>query len=332
MSTITMDWKAAVAAQVISPLATNACRGAIMAIMSLATTTTEYQSNTNKQATNQVLDSLATRSWWLGKTTFADGRQVPEFAIGIGFFAYTSTSIIERKEVLTVSVTTPKWRKPLISDAAATRKDHLVVLEQAHTDGWSYWTPVKVPLMVRKMDDAILARSEMIVDRMIEAVRDTNTNAFVITGPPGTGKSFSARLLAFKMEAALIIDFDPRKSKDCIKHISNVSVTDRIVIVLDECDVIFLTMDKAARNAFLDVINSNPQRFILVMTTNVLLETMWEKDASLMRSGRMEKMEITENGSLTHVSDDMLKDRVERMQAAAVQPQRRNIFRKIFRL
>jgi hypothetical protein len=339
-TTMFMDWKAAFVASFI-PAGLIIFYGMITVIRSLVTKTTEYQSNTSKIATNKVLDSLATRSWWLGKTSFVDGREVPEYAIGFWFFAYTSKSIVERKEVLAVSVMMPKWRKPLVSTEVAARDDDnddgcLIVLEPARESKYyRYFTPERAKLLTRKMDDTISRLSEITVAMMMDALNE-NTNVFVMSGSPGTGKSFSARFLTFKLKkAALLTWFDPREKDDmCLNHIYNTSSLkrdERIVIVLDECDVVFLTMDKDARNAFLDMINNNPSKFILVMTTNAPLETMWEKDDSLLRDGRVFKMEITDCMSVTHVSDEMLKERVKRMIALAA-PQRRNLIQKILGL
>ena len=89
----------------------------------------------------------------------------------------------------------------------------------------------------------------------------------------------------------------------------------KLVFMLNECDIVFKEVDKMTRNSILDKVNDNPQKYVMILTTNLKLEDMFEEDPSLVRSGRMIKLEVTDDCSeVRMVSDDMLKERLRRRQ------------------
>jgi hypothetical protein len=135
-----------------------------------------------------------------------------------------------------------------------------------------------------------------------------------VSGPPGTGKTFAGRLLAYKLGACLYDEFDPRRKETPFSIADKTHRDDQVlVLVMNECDVVFQTFDKALRNNMLDKVNNNPQKFVLIMTTNRNLEDIYAEDNSLIRDGRVTKMEVSGNGlELNVVTTNTLQDRLHK--------------------
>jgi len=138
----------------------------------------------------------------------------------------------------------------------------------------------------------------------------------LLQGPPGTGKSEVAKVLAAKMNAILVPDFDPTKAGHwlaSIVKIADPTAEQPLVIVMDEVDGIikhlferneFLSQvkwlflqvyNKKSWNQFFDKLHKDYEHIHIIMTSNTKIDDLknvyGEKwDPSLLRIGRIDQV------------------------------------------
>lgn len=161
---------------------------------------------------------------------------------------------------------------------------------------------------------------------VFEQVKNTSNNRIrlwqtpgsitLLQGPPGTGKTEAAKVIAAKMNATLVPDFDPTRAGHWLASIVKIAEPTEekpLVIVMDEVDSIikkilegesfanqvkwlFLQVyNKKSWNQLFDNLHKNFEHIHIIMTSNTTIDDLkrvygdkW--DASLLRIGRIDNV------------------------------------------
>jgi hypothetical protein len=282
--------------------------------MSIAIDVTEYSSERNEQGCILLAKILSTtRALKLSRRILHNRLGLAMHAITIGKW-FVATIDFDRnrmgyrdEESIRITVYTFRWHKPIISDDEATSKlppNHLqeAVNMSLGIDGRPDRRLTKPPVNTRPVPASI----EHIAKQVAEIAKENGS--IIIQGLPGTGKTYSARYLAFTMGAILCNDFNPMLETpfSVMFDVSRENLV--LVIVINEVEEMIGKMNKAEWNNLLDLVNNNPQMFRLIMTTNVPLERLIRKDIALLRDARATKLEVRNNRVIL-VNDDELMAR-----------------------
>lgn len=138
----------------------------------------------------------------------------------------------------------------------------------------------------------------------------SKSGTFFIYGEPGTGKSLLTLLLAKQIGAYYCDSWKPTDPGDTLSRMYSAISPDEekpLVLVLEECDkILFDVLDgkivqhkhiliqvreKSDWNGMLDKVTDLGfyPNTILILTSNVYLDKIHERDASLLRKGRIDK-------------------------------------------
>jgi hypothetical protein len=151
-----------------------------------------------------------------------------------------------------------------------------------------------------------------IIDDMLKTVsgKASRSGTFFLYGDPGTGKSLLTLLLAKQLGAYYCDTWKPTDPGDDLSKVySTISPEDSkpLVLVLEECDKLIVNviegkikphiyipipmMDKSDWNSMLDKVTDLGfyPNLILILTSNVTLDTIHELDPSMLRAGRIDK-------------------------------------------
>ena len=147
--------------------------------------------------------------------------------------------------------------------------------------------------------------------------KSSRSGTFFIYGEPGTGKSLLTLLLAKQIGAYYCDTWKPTDPGDNLSKVySTVSPDDNkpLVLVLEECDKLIMNvlegnvkphlyipipmMDKSDWNSMLDKVTDLGfyPNLILILTSNISRDDIHEKDASVLRDGRIDKAYHMTNG------------------------------------
>ena len=144
----------------------------------------------------------------------------------------------------------------------------------------------------------------------------TPGSVVLLEGPPGTGKTEAAKVIAAKMNATLVPDFDPTRAGHWLASLVKIAeptAEKPLVIVMDEVDGIikrildgesfsnqvkwlFLQVsNKKSWNQFFDNLHKNYEHVHFILTSNTTIDNLkmsygdnW--DASLLRTGRIDRV------------------------------------------
>ena len=140
--------------------------------------------------------------------------------------------------------------------------------------------------------------------------KSSKSGTFFIYGEPGTGKSLLTLLLAKQIGAYYCDTWKPTDPGDTLSQVYSTIAPDEekpLVLVLEECDkIIFDILDgkivqhknvliqireKSDWNGMVDKVTDLGfyPHLILILTSNILLEKINERDKSLLRTGRIDK-------------------------------------------
>ena len=154
-------------------------------------------------------------------------------------------------------------------------------------------------------------QSEIIKDMLsIVDGKASKSGTFFIYGEPGTGKSLLTLLLAKQIGAYYCDSWKPTDPGDTLSRVYSAISPDEekpLVLVLEECDkILFDVLDgkivqhkhiliqvreKSDWNGMLDKVTDLGfyPHTILILTSNVYLDKINERDKSLLRKGRIDK-------------------------------------------
>jgi hypothetical protein len=154
-------------------------------------------------------------------------------------------------------------------------------------------------------------QSEIIKDMLsIVGGKASKSGTFFIYGEPGTGKSLLTLLLAKQIGAYYCDSWKPTDPGDTLSRVYSAISPDEekpLVLVLEECDkILFDVLDgkiiqhkhiliqvreKSDWNGMLDKVTDLGfyPHTILILTSNVYLDQINERDKSLLRKGRIDK-------------------------------------------
>jgi hypothetical protein len=154
-------------------------------------------------------------------------------------------------------------------------------------------------------------QSEIIKDMLsIVDGKASKSGTFFLYGEPGTGKSLLTLLLAKQIGAYYCDSWKPTDPGDTLSRVYSAISPDEekpLVLVLEECDkILFDVLDgkivqhkhilvqvreKSDWNGMLDKVTDLGfyPHTILILTSNVYLDKINERDKSLLRKGRIDK-------------------------------------------
>ena len=151
-----------------------------------------------------------------------------------------------------------------------------------------------------------------IIDDILSVIQSkaSQSGTFFIYGEPGTGKSILTLLLAKQIGAYYCDTWKPTDPGDNLSKVyGTISPDDDkpLVLVLEECDKLIINvldgnvkphlyipipmMDKSDWNSMLDKVTDLGfyPNLILILTSNISRDEIHEKDASVLRDGRIDK-------------------------------------------
>jgi hypothetical protein len=289
--------------------------------MSLLVNATVYNTAHSQNGAKLALEAMSKRGILkVGTNMFYKSIKVSSITFGRYFLAYAHIANNRYdSDSVTITVYTPKWCLPIIPDDHATSvlpPGHMYQLVNISADPkeraeYRMFTP---PVVTRKTS----LEAECVSDDIAKIIKDScangEGNVFIVSGPPGVGKTYGTRKAAHETGAALCDDFDMRRNETVYSIAENTRRDDqKIVFGLNECDVVFRhpKADKPARNCMMDSFANNPQKLgALVMTTNAPLVEMFRQDPSMLRDGRVRKIEVARDGTVTEITDDVLRARL----------------------
>jgi len=167
----------------------------------------------------------------------------------------------------------------------------------------------------KPVEEVARGQQEAVIDTIVEHYKKKRHSVVYIHGPPGTGKSMVASLLAEKLNGNLCNTLKPWQPNDTIDILhSEVEPTKNkpLILVFDEVDSALIKIhdgiphhskiptmvsDKTGWNHMLDEIQRGMYpNFILLMTSNRNPEFIKGLDPSYMREGRVDlTFEMTES-------------------------------------
>jgi cytidylate kinase len=287
----------------------------------------EYNSHRNFDGLCKVLETIATDNFrGFGKNIFYRHHKVSQCSLAFGYLCIADTTRNDYEETITLTVMSFRWYAPLVPDAEikASTPDNCIRSLRRNKEVEDRYTTVK-PMnektyRTRAGDKDALNMAKNLSKTMLDIYNDVDqkrsdeggSNVFIISGTPGCGKTLASRVLTSELKGCVVMNYNPVKEKMDLVEMAEYAINEdqKVVVVINECDVIFKNMDKAQRNAMLDDMGDLSHKFIMVLTTNEDLRVLHEADDSLLRKGRVTKIEVigpADNRQITVLSDEKLK-------------------------
>ena len=313
---------------------TGAIRTAIRAILYMVFHERVYSENCCKLGMNAVIERVSAQHIFSERREVVGTRMQPSgIVIGPSFIARVERIPASDRSVhsaagMRVRVLRFRWMPPLVSDDAIlnnaenSKPGVIRVLRQCGTGRNAKWamrnevaSPASVPAVAAAVAGNLASK--------IASLHKTDSTAqvrVVLSGPPGCGKSTTARVVAKLLGAVLVPGFDPSRPGHNVGDVltmRNMYAGEHTVISMDEFDMCIRraitgephpadtdmgvpeVTDKASWNALMDMLQFVPS-VTIVMSSNLTFPELDAMDPSgaMLRAGRVTHR-IDVNGELT---------------------------------
>ena len=277
----------------------------------------EYRESTTPCAMRAVVERICYDCLVSERRIVHDGCMIPGGYVLCRWFCAIICTKEEgyfRNKIVTINVFRPRWMCSIVDDSAACGKDKDVrpgivkvlrnIGSNPSSPQWSLFSEMACP---NGIDGTVIKNSHAAVRRIKNAIVD-NQARVIISGPPGCGKSTTARILAMELDGAVIADFNPSRPGYSIHEVvKNMQKGVIGVLVMEEVDVCLRGLDsdkdrkseivtshqvtdKTSWNAMLDMLQFIPN-MIVIMTTNLSFPELDAIDrahqGALLRRGRI---------------------------------------------
>ncbi len=290
-----------------------------------------YSEDTSKSGMNAVIARVSALHVFSQRREVVGMRMQPSgVVIGATFVARVEriasselgTGPYSRGALMRVRVMRPRWMPPLVSDDAITTPvaspvpGVIRVMRKCGKwgNGWTLRSEIASPAA---MPAAAAAVARDLASRVVALHRSACESAqvrVILSGPPGCGKSTTARAVTMLLDAVLVPGFDPSRpghtTTDVLVTVRDLTtVGTHVVISMDEFDVCVRravaggalpaalgdaetgtpeVTDKASWNAMMDMLQFVP-KVTVIMSTNLTFKELDALDPSgaMLRAGRV---------------------------------------------
>lgn len=163
--------------------------------------------------------------------------------------------------------------------------------------------------LVRGIEQKFFNRQEELYKSIMMFYKTQNYCKVFLSGPPGSGKTFFAYLMAQKLDCYLCDTYEPYLPSSCFMEVYNsckLTPQKPLIVVLDEVDILLSKImkpqptthekycreihDKLSWNSFMDKIDYGLYPYVIfIMNSNLSKERVMSKtDQSLLREGRID--------------------------------------------
>lgn len=264
---------------------------------------------------NQVLDWIGENSWRSQTLTIKKKRKSPMgWAIGKWYITRISPMVNkdDKNPKKQLKIDLIYFKQPSILTTVLENKDekkddkNLVINTFGRLDNWLGGrlgkSSFKIPNTANKAQLDV-------VDEILNTYNEQSRCTMCIYGPPGKGKTRIASLVASKLNACLIYDYNPVKTGDSWKKYCNEarkSTDEPLVFLIDEVDIYMKrvkqsinntnkwsspdVLDKPTWNQWFDFKINMTDNIVLIFTMNTPYPILEEEleDSSFMREGRVD--------------------------------------------
>lgn len=263
-------------------------------------------------------DASERRAIAWGTEQIRDGTRVPKLCASWrrSYVAWTHVRTVglDAEYSETVVVLRPLWFGPLLADEERVQHARAsctirVLTCPSNDSRYGLLREVAQAMVNPNVPDCIRVAATAVVDSMKSAF-DDGARILALHGPPGTGKSTAARILAHRLDAVLYKSYDPTRVGECLARVvaDNSGPDSPLVVVMEEFDIALAKIvradiraaakqavrldatDKATWNSLLDDFKYY-DNVVLVLTTNQTRELLRElcgDDPSYLRPGRVD--------------------------------------------
>jgi hypothetical protein len=290
-------------------------------IMSLLMIKNEYSSYNTPNTVKVIYDHIIKDMWICNENIIWKNKQCPKgVIIGRKFIAYVDMYRNGINMDLEITVHTFRFFKntfesSIINNISEIEQGEMFnnscielipLLYKKDVNYNSYWEIMNV-IPFRSLND-VPEKSIETCSNIMNIIKNQNYigGVYLLSGPPGTGKTMTTRLLAVKLHASICLDFNPTRPANKLLSLisSNPPTKNRpIIIVIEEVDKIFnklghivdhntfstQVMDKDDWNNMLDFVGM-ADNVILIITSNITISELRKKyDPSLIRNYRVKE-------------------------------------------
>jgi hypothetical protein len=314
----------------VASCATAAVSAALRGLLHLAFQERVYSDESCATGMSAVVSRLSALHVFAQRREVVGGRMQPSgVVIGATFLArvecvsVSERGMFARSGMTRVRVVRPRWMPPLVPDDAVTSSDSsplpgvIRVLRNCGSRGcgWTLRSEIASPAAMPAAAAAVARDTASRIFALHKTAGDVAQVRVILSGPPGCGKSTTARVVALLLDAVLVPGFDPSRTghatTDVLLNARDLAVVGtHVVLSMDEFDVCYRravaagalapapgnadskgppeVTDKASWNAMMDMLQFVP-KVTVVMSTNLTFPELDALDPSgaMLRAGRV---------------------------------------------